>query len=300
MVLSPAVGSTQEGSAPAQSYLITFDVGADVDSVLVELEQSLPVTITHRFGSVLQGAVVTTAAVPEAMVMLPGVATVDRNVVVELPPVEEEPEVPEVGDPDVPDVDDPDVPEDPNDPGTPVDPDPDPDTPVDPDPETPVDPDPETPVDPDPETPVDPEPEVPEPSNVPWGLDRVDQRALPLSGDDRSATKGEGVIVYVADSGVSPHPQLGDRLRGGVDLVGDGRGTTDCQGHGTHVAGTIAGNDVGLAAAATIVPVRFLDCEGVGHVGRRDRGVRLDRGEPSQRSARGGQPQRRRLDLRRR
>jgi subtilisin family serine protease len=102
-------------------------------------------------------------------------------------------------------------------------------------------------------------------SSAPWGLDRLDQRALPLSGDfvyDRTAS---GVKTYIVDTGVlATHTDFGGRVSGGYTAIADGRGTTDCNGHGTHVAGTVAGSVYGVAKAASIVPVRVLDCAGSG------------------------------------
>ena len=103
---------------------------------------------------------------------------------------------------------------------------------------------------------------------APWGLDRVDQRALPLSGTytppaaDRAAA---GVTAYVIDSGIADgHRDLGGRVRSGFTAIDDGRGTRDCAGHGTHVAGTIGGRAYGVAPAVALVAVRTLDCEGGG------------------------------------
>ncbi|MDP9695544.1 UNVERIFIED_ORG: subtilisin family serine protease [Arthrobacter globiformis] len=98
-----------------------------------------------------------------------------------------------------------------------------------------------------------------------WGLDRVDQRDLPLSGTYTSASTGAGVNAYVVDSGVlSAHVEFGGRVASGWSAISDGLGTGDCNGHGTHVAGTIAGKTYGVAKAATVVPVRVLDCNGSG------------------------------------
>lgn len=99
-----------------------------------------------------------------------------------------------------------------------------------------------------------------------WGLDRIDQRALPLSTDySYPSTAGSGVTAYVVDTGVrSTHTEFTGRMAPGWTAINDGRGTEDCDGHGTHVAGTIAGTTWGVAKKATIVPVRVLDCFGSG------------------------------------
>jgi len=102
-------------------------------------------------------------------------------------------------------------------------------------------------------------------SDAPWGLDRVDQRALPLSTSYTSDGRGEGVTVYVMDTGVlAEHRDFGGRVVDGWTAIDDGRGTADCNGHGTHVAGTVAGTYAGVAKQATIVPVRVLGCDGSG------------------------------------
>jgi subtilisin family serine protease len=102
-------------------------------------------------------------------------------------------------------------------------------------------------------------------TGAPWGLDRIDQRALPLSGTyDFPAVTGTDVAVYIVDTGVAPTADL-DQRRTGYDVITPGGdGTGDCNGHGTHVAGTVAGTTYGVAKSATIVPVRVLDCAGSG------------------------------------
>lgn len=102
-------------------------------------------------------------------------------------------------------------------------------------------------------------------SSPTWPLDRIDQRALPLNALYSYSATGAGVRIYIVDSGVrSTHAEFTGRILSGYTSVSDGRGTEDCHGHGTHVAGIAAGSTYGVAKGASIVPVRVLNCNGSG------------------------------------
>jgi len=96
-----------------------------------------------------------------------------------------------------------------------------------------------------------------------WGLDRIDQRARPLSRTYTYGTRAETVRAYVVDTGIdTTHPELGGRARNVYDaLGGDGR---DCNGHGTHVASTLGGTTYGVAKGVQLRGVRVLGCDGSG------------------------------------
>ncbi len=97
-----------------------------------------------------------------------------------------------------------------------------------------------------------------------WDLDRIDQRLLPLSGTYDSAGTGAGVEVYTLDTGIrADHVEFGGRVHEGAWLD-DGLGPDDCNGHGTHVAGTIGSATYGVAKDVSLIPVRVLDCAGAG------------------------------------
>jgi hypothetical protein len=103
-----------------------------------------------------------------------------------------------------------------------------------------------------------------EATDLPWGLDRIDQRTLPLDGSFNPERNGSKVRVYVFDTGVSEHDEYSGRLLPGFSAMLDLLGTGDCNGHGTHVAGIIAGKNYGVAEGVEIVPVRVLSCGGKG------------------------------------
>jgi subtilisin family serine protease len=103
-----------------------------------------------------------------------------------------------------------------------------------------------------------------QPSPPSWGLDRVDQRNLPLDNSYTFDTTASNVTAYVIDTGIRiTHQTFGGRATWGTNTVGDGN-NTDCNGHGTHVSGTIGGSQYGVAKGIHLVAVKVLDCAGSG------------------------------------
>jgi subtilisin family serine protease len=99
-----------------------------------------------------------------------------------------------------------------------------------------------------------------------WGLDRVDQRALPLTDSYTYDSGGARVATYIFDSGVRlTHTEFAGRMRTSPDFVDGDSSSEDCHGHGTHVAGTAAGTSFGIAKRAHLVAVRVLGCDGQGY-----------------------------------
>jgi subtilisin family serine protease len=101
-------------------------------------------------------------------------------------------------------------------------------------------------------------------TSPPWGLDRIDQRTRPTNGTFVYTNTGAGVKAYVIDTGIRfTHSQLGGRATSGFDSI-DGGTADDCNGHGTHVAGTIGSSTYGVAKGVSLVAVRVLNCAGSG------------------------------------
>lgn len=243
------------------TYILRFEEGADV-AAAVETMEAAGIEVVHTYEHVFEGAAVRAPA--DGPVVLPDTVPVvaaerEQELTLQVEPPSDT-TVPDTTVPDtVPDTTVPDttVPDmtvpDTTVPDTTV-----PDTTV---PDTTV-PDTTVPDTTVPDTTV-PTTTVPEEPPVPWGLDRSDQRELPLSGTYTAPSTGAGVRVYVVDSGIrSDHEEFGDRVSPGLDLIHDGGGTEDCHGHGTHVAGSIGGASVGMATEVELVPIRIADCGG--------------------------------------
>ena len=99
-----------------------------------------------------------------------------------------------------------------------------------------------------------------------WGLDRIDATDTPLNNSYKYVSTGNSSYVYVIDTGIySGHSDFAGRVTSGYSAISDGNGSEDCNGHGTHVAGTIAGSTYGVAKSTRVVAVRVLDCAGSGY-----------------------------------
>jgi subtilisin family serine protease len=102
-------------------------------------------------------------------------------------------------------------------------------------------------------------------ANATWGIDRIDQRARPLSGTYTYLSTGAGVTAYIIDTGIRfDHSEFGGRAVTGFDAVTSGGTAADCNGHGTHVSGTVGGATYGVAKGVSLVAVRVLGCNGSG------------------------------------
>jgi subtilisin family serine protease len=98
-----------------------------------------------------------------------------------------------------------------------------------------------------------------------WGLDRIDQRNLPLDSTYNYTSTGSGVKAYIIDTGIRfSHVDFGGRAVTGFDAIIPGGPASDCNGHGTHVSGTVGGATYGVAKSVTLVAVRVLSCAGTG------------------------------------
>ncbi|MGH3712048.1 MAG: S8 family peptidase [Micromonosporaceae bacterium] len=103
-----------------------------------------------------------------------------------------------------------------------------------------------------------------QPNPPSWGLDRIDQRDLPLNQSYTYPNTASNVTSYVLDTGIrTSHQDFGGRATWGTNTTGDGN-NTDCQGHGTHVAGTVGGTAYGVAKATKLIAVKVLNCQGSG------------------------------------
>jgi subtilisin family serine protease len=102
-------------------------------------------------------------------------------------------------------------------------------------------------------------------ANATWGIDRIDKTSRPLNGTYTYTSTGSGVNVYIIDTGIRiTHTEFGGRASVAFDAVDDGRNGRDCNGHGTHVSGTVGGSTYGVAKAVHLFSVRVLKCSGSG------------------------------------
>ncbi|SIQ58784.1 S8 family peptidase [Micromonospora avicenniae] len=103
-----------------------------------------------------------------------------------------------------------------------------------------------------------------QPNPPSWGLDRIDQRNLPLNSSYTYPNTASNVRAYIIDTGIRfTHNDFGGRAVSGYDAI-DGGAADDCNGHGTHVAGTVGGSAYGVAKGVQLVGVRVLNCQGSG------------------------------------
>ena len=110
--------------------------------------------------------------------------------------------------------------------------------------------------------------------NATWGLDRIDQRSVPLNTSYQYQQTGAGVNVYVIDTGIrASHADFGGRASVAFDALTDGQNGFDCNGHGTHVAGLVGSSTYGVAKNSTIRAVRVLPCSGQGLISDMINGV---------------------------
>lgn len=102
-------------------------------------------------------------------------------------------------------------------------------------------------------------------NNATWGIDRSDQRNLPLSGTYTYNTTASNVNAYIIDTGIlNSHSDFSGRSSSGIDTVDNDGDANDCNGHGTHVAGTVGSDTWGIAKGVNLIGVRVLNCQGSG------------------------------------